>query len=342
VGIISSGVAYFYAKEVFPHASFLKLTLTYPLPQKLIENFCSKVKKVYVVEEGDPILEKEIKALGFKVIGKDLLPLTGELNPDIIRENLAQEKKKTFYFSPAEVPKRPPLLCPGCPHRGVFYVLKKLNLKVFGDIGCYTLGVLPPFEAMDTCLCMGSGISILHGFLKAGGKGAVAVIGDSTFLHAGLPAFLNLSYNHTLSCVIVLDNRTTAMTGGQDHPGTGRTLKGEKVKEVSFEEMGKALGADFVLTFDPYNLKKTTRSIKEAVERDSLSLLISSRPCILKGRCSEAVFYIDGELCDECEACFELGCAAIQREEKPFIDDTLCTGCTLCVQVCSKRAVKRR
>jgi indolepyruvate ferredoxin oxidoreductase alpha subunit len=342
LGIISSGVAYFYAKEVFPKASFLKLTLTYPLPKKLIEEFFAQVKKVYVVEEGDSILEREVKALGFKVIGREALPSTGELNPDIIREGLLKEKRKTFYFYPGEIPKRPPLFCPGCPHRGVFHTLKKLGLKVFGDIGCYTLGVLPPFEAMDTCLCMGSGISILHGFLKAGEKKAVAVIGDSTFFHAGLPALLNLSYNLTSSVVIVLDNRTTAMTGGQEHPGTGKTLKGKDVKEASLVEIGKALGADFVFTFDPYNLKKTVKVIEEAVERDSLSLLVSRRPCVLKERKTEAVFFIDEEICDGCEVCFELGCPAIQRAEKPFIDETLCTGCTLCLQICPKKAVKKR
>ncbi len=341
IGVISSGVAYFYAKEVLPEASFLKLALTHPLPVNLIKEFAFEVERLLVIEEGDPILRKEIEALGIEVSGGDFPPL-GELNPDLIRKRFLGEEVKPTYFYSEGIPSRPPLLCAGCPHRGVFYALRKLNLKVFGDIGCYTLGVLPPFESMDTCLCMGSGVSILHGFLKSGGDRAVAVIGDSTFFHAGLPALLNLSYNQSLATVIVLDNRTTAMTGGQDHPGTGRTLKGKEVREISVEEIGKALAVEKIITFDPYNLKKTERALEEAVEGKELSLLVSRRPCVLKEKRKAQPFFIDEEACTDCGLCFELGCPAIQREEKPFIDEALCNGCTLCVQVCPERAVKKR
>jgi indolepyruvate ferredoxin oxidoreductase alpha subunit len=344
VGVISSGVAYLYAKEVFNGASFLKLAFSYPLPVKLIKKFCSRVKQVYVVEEVDPVVEVEVKALGFKVLGKDLLPRAGELNPDLIKQGFLDKTEAAGLSYEGDLPARPPVLCPGCPHRGVFYILKKLGATVLGDIGCYTLGVLPPLESMDTCLCMGGGLGQLQGFKQVlPEKPAVAVIGDSTFLHAGLPSLLNLVYNRGAGTVIILDNRTTAMTGRQDHPGTGRTLKGEETKAASYLEIAKALGVEEVAQVDPYNLKQTEKVLKEAIERKEPSVVVSKRPCVLVERGKGKAFYIDEERCSFCEACFELGCPAIQREdEAPFIDPLLCLGCTLCPQVCPERAVRSK
>lgn len=344
VGVISSGVAYFYAKEVFKDASFLKLSFSYPLPAKLIKDFCSKIKQVYVVEEVDPVVELEIKAMGFKVLGKESLPRFGELNPDLIKQAFLGKAEISQLSYERELPARPPVLCPGCPHRGVFYVLNKLGATVLGDIGCYTLGVLPPLKSMDTCLCMGAGLGQLQGFKRVlPEKPVVAVIGDSTFLHAGLPSLLNLVYNQGAGAVIIMDNRTTAMTGRQDHPGTGRTLTGEETKAVSYLEIAKALGVEKVAQVDPYNLKQTENVLKEVIGKKEPSVVVSERPCILVRRGKGKAFYIDKERCSFCGACFELGCPALQRgDEVPFIDPLLCLGCTLCPQVCPERAVRAK
>lgn len=282
LGVITSGVSYQYVKEVLPKASVLKIGFSYPIPERLIREFAAKVKKVVVIEELDPFLEEQIKALGIKVKGKDLIPITGELSPDVIK---ASFKKNSSKGPGLKVPARPPSLCPGCPHRGVFEVLRKLKLTVTGDIGCYTLGVLAPLEALDTCICMGAGVSQAHGIDKVlqGGraKKTVAVIGDSTFFHSGVTALMNIAYNKGFSTIIVLDNRTTAMTGKQPHPGTGKTLKKEETRQVDIGTLGRALGIRSIRKIDPYKKDEVEKVIREEVKKNEPSLIITTRPCLL-------------------------------------------------------------
>jgi indolepyruvate ferredoxin oxidoreductase alpha subunit len=341
--IISSGVAFSHAREAFPEYSFLKLSMTYPLPEKLIKEVASQFKEVWVVEELDPILEEEIRALGVKVTrGKDSFPLCGELNPDILRKASGLPLRKHFKVD-LSLPLRPPVLCPGCPHRAVFYVLKKMGLTVLGDIGCYTLGALPPLESMDTCLAMGAGVGMLGGFLKAGKEKKVcAVIGDSTFLHAGLPALLNLSYNNGQALVIILDNQATAMTGGQNHPGTGLTAQGKQTKKASLEELSKACGAEKVFTVSAFSLKAISKAVEEALSLSGLSVLIVKGSCVLVSKPEGKSFYIDKERCDSCRFCLEAGCPALTlKGNQVEIEASFCTGCTVCVQICPKKAIRR-
>jgi len=332
------------------------------LPRRKILSFAEEVKSVCVIEELDPFLEGQIKAMGVHIYGKAMLPHTGELGPGIIRRKLwevgcwvtglnqkethpdieLEEKKKRITQN---LPLRPPVLCPGCPHRGVFYVLKKLKLTAFGDIGCYTLAALPPLEAMDTCVCMGAGVGGVLGFEKASvehrGK-AVAVIGDSTFVHSGITPLIDIVYNKGCSTVIILDNRTTAMTGQQDHPGTGITLKGEKTKALDFISLGKAVGVGSVVMIDPYDLEETERVIKEEVAREASSLIISNRPCVLVEKFSGPQLRIDEEECVDCGLCLRLGCPALSKiTDGVQIDSVMCVGCELCVEVCNLGAVKK-
>lgn len=337
-----------YARDVFPEASFLKLSLTYPLPQNLIKKFARAVKKILVIEEGDPILEQEIKALGIDVAGKDKIPLCGELAPTVIKKSY----KKPVYksnISIQDIPERPPVLCPGCPERGVFYVLSKLQLIATGDIGCYTLGALPPLNAMDTCICMGASVTNAHGMDKAGGKDIskklVAVVGDSTFFHSGITGLANAVYNKGNLNLIILDNLTTAMTGHQPHPGTGKLAHGEEGKRILPEEIARGCGVEFVKVIDPTNLKETEQSIKEAFNYDGVTVLVFRSPCVLLKK-PKPYFVVDIDNCNGCKLCLRLGCPAIslktiETKEKPvaFIEPTLCTGCDLCVQLCQHNAI---
>ena len=347
LGIITSGIAYQYAKEVFPHASFLKLSLTYPIPKNLIKRFARKVKRIIIVEEGDSVLETEIKALGIKVIGKEKIPLCGELTQEVIAMSFS--KKAKAKIKKDKIPPRPPVLCPGCPHRGVFYIINKLKLVTSGDIGCYTLGALPPLSAMDTCVCMGASITNAHGLEKALGedfsKKLVAVLGDSTFFHSGITGLANAVYNKGNLNLLILDNFTTAMTGHQPHPGTGKLARGEQGKRIPPEDVVKGCGVEFVRIVDPNDLKETETAIKQALEFDGVAVLIFRRPCALLVK-PKPSYRIVPELCNGCKLCLRVGCPAISLEfsegrEKPLavIDHALCTGCGLCTQICNRNAI---
>jgi len=360
IGIITHGIAYQYAKEVFPEASFLKLGMSYPLPCKLVEKFVSKVKNVLIVEEGDPFIEEEAKIAGFKIEGKRFIPRTGELNLDLVEE----AKKKFFFFDFSEdfkevnldssrveetinpsssLPARPPLMCAGCPHRGVFYILNKLKTLVTGDIGCYTLAVLPPLTSMDTTICMGAGIGNAHGMDKVGLKQkVVAVIGDSTFFHSGMTGLLNIIYNKGCSTVVILDNRTTAMTGRQEHPGTGLVLKGEPTAPISLEKLVRGFGIRRVKVVDPYRLDQVKKALKEEIQVKELSVIVSRRSCILlPGAERKEPLRVNPEKCTGCQLCLKLGCPAITStdSEAVEINPLLCTGCGLCAQVCRFEAI---
>ncbi|MEO0184846.1 MAG: indolepyruvate ferredoxin oxidoreductase subunit alpha [candidate division WOR-3 bacterium] len=349
LGIISSGIAYMYAKEVFPDASFLKLSLTYPLPVSLIRKFARAVKKIIVIEEGDPIIEQEIRAMGISVTGKDKVPLCGELDPTVLKKSF-KRTVETKDVEIQEIPERPPVLCPGCPERGVFYVINKLKLIATGDIGCYTLGALPPLNAMDTCICMGASVTNAHGMDKAGGKELskklVAVIGDSTFFHSGITGLVNAVYNKGNLNLIILDNLTTAMTGHQPHPGTGRLAHGEEGKRILPEDVAQGCGVEFVRVVDPTNLKATEQAIRDALNYEGVTVLVFRSPCIFLKR-PKPYLIVDVEKCNGCKLCLHLGCPAIrlqmvETKEKPlaFIEPTLCSGCDLCVQLCQHNAIE--
>jgi len=363
VGRVTSGVCYNYAKEVFPSYSYLKLGLVWPLPRRLIGQFTKKVRRVIVIEELDPFLETEIRAMGYKIFhGKDVIPNMYELTPDIIERALKgrryREAKKRVQVE--ALPKRPPNLCAGCSHRGVFYALKKLGLFVFGDIGCYALAVSPPLSAIHSTLCMGSGIGGAHGALKALGEAGLgktcAVIGDSTFLHAGIPPLMDVVYNKGISTTIILDNRTTGMTGHQDHPGTGYTARLEPTHRVDYAELARALGVKHIRKIDPYNIEETMKVIKEEVERNGPSVIITENaPCVLlrreKRKFLHAYYVVSREKCRGCRLCLDLNCPAIswveedgrsagpKRKGRVEISKAGCVGCGLCVQVCKFDAI---
>jgi indolepyruvate ferredoxin oxidoreductase alpha subunit len=360
IGIITSGISYVYAKEVLPNASVLKLGMVYPLPKEKIQSFASQVEKIFVVEELDPFFEEQIRALGIEVTGKEAFPLCGELTPRWVEKGLTGVDPLPVVEIPAGLPPRPPIMCPGCPHRGVFSILNKLKLFVAGDIGCYTLGFLPPLNAIDTCVCMGASIGHAMGLDKALGEEAlgkvVAVIGDSTFLHSGIPALLNVVYNQGAVTLLILDNRTTAMTGRQDHPGTGFTLRGEETFRVDLVKLVKSLGVKHVKVVDPYQLAATQRVIKREVMRKEPSVIISRGPCVLSRREKKerkSPFLVMPEACTGCRACLRLGCPAIlwtkeetgdergkKRKGHAVIDPFLCNGCTICQQVCKFGAIR--
>lgn len=339
IGFITSGVVYQYVKEAFPEASVLKLGMIYPLPQKLIREFVEKVKTVYVVEELDPFLETEIKAAGIPVIGKEVFPRTGEFNPDVIRKSIDRNYRPQTVSFPG-IPERPPTLCPGCPHRGVFVALRKAKIRALGDIGCYTLGAIPPLSALHSCICMGAGVSMEHGATTCGMERVVAVIGDSTFFHTGISSLMNIAYNRSPSTVLILDNRTTAMTGKQPHPGTGETAKGEKTKPVMPEEVAKAFGIERIRVVDPYNVEEFIRVLEEEVSEKEPSVIISRRPCTLITKRPDTVYRVDKELCIGCKRCLSVGCIALKMEDgKAEIDPLLCFGCGICAVECPKDAI---
>ncbi len=341
IGIITSSTSYLYAKEVFGEsASVLKLGMVNPLPVKLILDFAKKVKKLYVIEELDPIIENHCKALGLEVTGKDVLPICGEFSQNLIAEKLGLPKKESCKFD-EPLPMRPPAMCSGCPHRGVFYTLNKNKCTVIGDIGCYTLGAVAPLSAMHMTLCMGASVSGLHGFNKAlgeeGEKKTVAVIGDSTFMHSGMTGLANIAYNQSNSTVIILDNSITGMTGHQQNPTTGYNIKGDPAGKIDLEALCRSMGFNRVRVEDPYDLKAMDRAVKEELAAPEPSVIISRRPCVLlKYVKTNAPFKVNEDKCRGCKSCMRLGCPSISfKDGKARVDNTLCTGCGVCKQLCA-------
>jgi indolepyruvate ferredoxin oxidoreductase alpha subunit len=345
VGIITAGISYLYAKEVFGDTvSYLKLGAVNPLPAKLIKDFASKFKKVIVIEELDTIIEDFCKAMGINCEGKNILPNIGEFSQELISEKLKGEKKDFVSFD-ENIPVRPPVMCPGCPHRGIFYTLKSLNYTVLGDIGCYTLGGAAPLTALDTTICMGASVSMLHGFNKVRPENSnktVAVIGDSTFMHSGITGLIDIAYNRSISTVLVLDNHITGMTGHQQNPCTGLTLKNVPVDPVDIEKVCLAAGIKRVRTIDPNNLKECKLALQEETAALEPSVIIVRRPCaLLKKVVKKPSLSIDTEKCKKCKACMKIGCPAISFDgEKVAIDKTLCVGCDLCKGLCAFDAIK--
>lgn len=345
VGIITDSTSYQYAREVLGEdACILKLGLINPLPEKLIKDFAAKVDKVVVLEELDPIIENHCKQLGIKVSGKDTFPICGEFSQNLVRECLGMEVPKHMSID-ENVPARPPVMCAGCPHRGIFYILKKKKCMVYGDIGCYTLGAVAPLNAMDLNVCMGASCSGLHGFNKAMGEAgennSVGVIGDSTFIHSGMTGITDISYNMSNSTVIILDNSITGMTGHQQNPTTGKNLRGEPAGKVDLEALCKALGFNRVRVVDPYDLKAVEVAVTEELAAKEPSIIISRRPCIMiKGTVHKPPISVDESKCVGCKQCMSIGCPAIAvKDKKAHIDPTLCIGCNVCSQMCKFGAI---
>jgi indolepyruvate ferredoxin oxidoreductase alpha subunit len=346
IGVITSGICYQYAKEALgDKASYLKLGMVNPLPLKLIKDFAAKVKTLYVVEELDDVIETHCRKNGIDVKGKELFTLQGEYFQSKVRQVVLGENDE-WQTLDAEIPVRPPVLCAGCPHRGVFYILKKLGVMVSGDIGCYTLGAAAPLSAIDTTVCMGASISGLHGFNK-GRKGeyegkAVAVIGDSTFMHSGITSLVDIAYNRSNSTVIVLDNSITGMTGHQNNPANGKNIYGDPASAVNLEALAHAIGINSVTVVDPGDLAETERVIKEELAKAEPSLIIARKPCaLLKTVKHKPPFHIDADKCKNCKSCMRIGCPALVSGDKCItIDNTLCVGCGLCEQLCKFDAIK--
>jgi indolepyruvate ferredoxin oxidoreductase alpha subunit len=364
LGIVTSGVAYQYAREVFPEASFLKLGMSWPLPEKMIKSFAEGVEKLIVIEELDPFLEDNIKSMGVKVTGKDFIPLVGELNTQIVAESssgagLLPDSEK--LLPPAEgLPKRPPLLCPGCPHTGIYFVLNSLGqrtkllkskdkgpqepkLIITGDIGCYTLGAYPPLGVLDTTACMGAGIGQALGMTRAGVKSKViAVIGDSTFMHSGITGLVDAVYNQGHITILILDNRTTAMTGHQEHPGTGISAQCEETFAVDIESLARGIGVKDVKVVNAFDLKALRAGVRDSLDRPEVSVIIVRGSCAMRVRKRANPRKVDTEKCNQCGVCLGLGCPAIQSTDgQVFIEPTLCAGdiCTICEQLCPQKAI---
>lgn len=331
IGVVCSGVVYEYVKEALPDANVFKVGTVHPLPIAAIQEFASKVGQLFVIEELEPFMEKQLKAAGIKCKGKDVFSLQGEISVAKILEKF----ERTPIPVPQKLPGRPPVMCAGCPHRGVFYILNKLKLTVNGDIGCYTLGAQPPLSAVDTVLCMGASVGMAHGFKKAtGGKSHnIAVIGDSTFLHSGITGLINAVYNQSGITLIILDNSTTGMTGHQQHPATGKTLKGDPAPAVLLDDLCRACGVKDVAVVDAYDLAATEAAIKAGLANEDVSVIIAQRPCALLDKSPKPSAAVDA--CRNCGKCMKIGCPAISRTEKGVtIDRVQCTGCGVCVQVC--------
>ncbi len=341
IGVITSGISYLYAREALgENASYLKLGMVYPLPEQKIREFAASVERCYIIEELDPIFERFCRSLGIEVIGKSEFSLLGEYSDKLIRKVVLGESTD-FVTRNEEIPGRPPVMCAGCPHRGTFYVLNKMKLIVNGDIGCYTLGSLPPTSAMDISACMGAGVAMTHGMAKANPElKAVAVIGDSTFMHSGMTGLANIIYNNGNSTVLVLDNSITGMTGHQENPTTGKTLKGEPAPAIDIAKLCEAMGA-YVLTADPFDLKGLEASVKEAIAHEGASVVVVKRPCaLLKGVKFGQKPYIDTEKCKKCKLCLKAGCPAISNNNGVMeIDQNGCVGCGFCQGICGFGAI---
>lgn len=355
VGIITGGISYQHAKEVFgANASYLKIGLSYPLPDKLIGEFAQGVEKVYIIEENDPYLETHVKSLGIECAGKSHVPICGELNPEMIRKALLPGEEAKLYQPEDKAPARPPVLCAGCPHRGVYYALGKYkDVVVTGDIGCYTLGIVPPLSVTDTVICMGAGISAGIGMEKAFKKGGsnskvFGCIGDSTFFHSGITGLIDAVYNKSAMSIIILDNRITAMTGHQENPGTGRTLMGEEAPVIDIEKIVRAVGVkeENIRVVDPYDLSATEGAIREAYEATEPFVIITKQPCALikevQKKRENQFCTVNQENCKKCRMCMKIGCPAISnRNGEIKIERSMCNGCTLCLQVCKFNAIEK-
>ena len=345
IGFITCGVAYQYVKEVCPDASILKLGLVNPLPRKLIEEFIAEVDEVYVFEELEPVIEEQVRAWGFAVHGKELFTRQGEYSANLLRRVLFGHDEAVFHK--AEAPNRPPILCPGCPHRSVFSVLSKLKIHASGDIGCYTLGAVAPLSVIDSTICMGASISALHGMEKGRGKefikNWVAVIGDSTFLHTGINSLVNMVYNKASGTVLILDNRTTGMTGHQEHAATGKTLKGEDTYAIDLAALCRAIGVPRVVEINAFDVAGLEKLLRESTAGDTLTVIITKSPCVLlKGQKFPNVCVAIPEKCKKCGACMKIGCPAItkQADGTVKIDKTMCNGCGLCKSYCKFSAIE--
>jgi indolepyruvate ferredoxin oxidoreductase alpha subunit len=365
-GFITSGVPYNYVKEAFPEAPVLKLGMVWPLPEKMIRDFAATVEELIVVEELDPFIETHLKAMGIACRGKDLIPNQGELNSFIVRKAIAPETIGEV-FAPIELPMRPPNMCAGCPHRGLFYGLSKMkDVFISGDIGCYTLGFLPPLSAMDACVCMGASITMAHGMSKALGKQGdgkvVAVLGDSTFMHSGITGLLNMVYNDAHALVIILDNRTTAMTGHQDNPASGHTILGEEAPQLDLELLCRSLGVKRVTVVNPHDVEATRKVLKEEIAIPEPAVIISRAPCVLlpeEVKRKKPVYFTNLDNCTGCSLCVQMGCPAIswtpltpeeavargyREKQKGFarITEVQCNGCGQCACVCKFDAITRK
>ncbi|MCB7541111.1 indolepyruvate ferredoxin oxidoreductase subunit alpha [Tyzzerella nexilis] len=344
IGVITSGIPYQYVKEAIPNVSVLKLGMVNPLPKKLIEEFAQKVETLYIVEELDPVIEEQVKSWGVKAIGKEIFTVQGEYSANMIREAILGEKADVK--APAQVPGRPPILCPGCPHRSVYHVLNKLKIHAAGDIGCYTLGAVAPLSVVDTTICMGASISSLHGMEKAKGKDYiknwVAVIGDSTFLHTGVNSLMNMMYNKATGTVMILDNSTTGMTGHQDHAATGKTLLGEPTYAIDILALCRAIGVKNVVEVNAFDIEKLEKVVKEEVAKDEVSVIITKSPCVLLDKSKKPVYIAHEDKCKKCGMCMKPGCPAMTRNADGtiHIDDTMCTGCGLCETLCKFEAIE--
>ena len=344
IGFITCGIPYTYVKEVFPEASVLKLGMVYPLPEKMIREFAEKVDRLIIFEELEPFIENQVKAMGIACEGKDLFTIQGEYSSNMLRRVL---KGETIGNTPAKVPGRPPILCPGCPHRSVFTVLKEMGIRAAGDIGCYTLGASTPLEVIESTICMGSSISTLHGMGKGRGaeflKDKVAVIGDSTFLHTGINSLMNMVYNQSNGTVIILDNSTTAMTGHQNHPATGKTLLGTEVVPLDLEKVCHGLGVENVFTVNAFDIDLLKETLKRELERDTVSVIIAKAPCVLlKSNHFTTKCVCDSSICRKCGKCLKPGCPALTKSENGTvkIDPDNCNGCGLCMKLCPFDAIK--
>ncbi|MCC8102793.1 MAG: indolepyruvate ferredoxin oxidoreductase subunit alpha [Clostridiales bacterium] len=346
IGIITQGIEYQYVMEAIPDASVLKLGLVNPLPRRLIEEFASKVDRLYIVEELEPVIEEQVKSWGISCTGKEIFTIQGEYSANMLRERLLGQQLE--IDAPAKAAPRPPILCPGCPHRSVYTVLKKLKLHAAGDIGCYSLGAVAPLNVMDTNVCMGASISTLHGMEKAKGSAYVrdwvAVIGDSTFLHTGVNSLMNMVYNKATGTVVILDNSTTGMTGHQDHPATGKTLKGETTYAINIYSLCKAMGIEHVYEVNSFDISELEQVIKREVEREAVSVILAKSPCaLLKGVVFDSKCRTIPDKCRKCGLCLKPGCPAITKaaDGTVQIDDTMCNGCGLCMQLCKSGAIEK-
>lgn len=340
IGIITSGICYQYVKEAMPDVSILKMGLINPIPKKLIEDFASKVDKLYVIEEGNPYFEEQIRAMGVELAGgKDMFTIQGEYSANMIRKAFGLPVAENVEITDA--PGRPPLLCAGCPHRGLFHVLGKLKKTVMGDIGCYTLGALPPTASIDACLCMGASITMAHGFEQAtGSSDHVAVLGDSTFFHSGITGLVNMNYNGSKGTVIILDNRITGMTGHQDNPSTGKNAMGEEAPAIDIAGICRACGVKHVTEIDPFKVKELEEIVKRETARDELSVIITKRPCALIVKQPDIPYHVTDK-CKNCKMCMKIGCPAIEEKDgRPIVVPERCVGCGLCAEVCPFGAIE--